>query len=304
MRVLGSWGVLGTALCFSAAAAAQGVSESSAKPSFLEGVSKYVGATYFTFFDGPGVGEPVRFSPSSLARPSDTGWSVWTNLSVRAKFTKNLAADYQFRLQQIVTNDLAFRSQGGRLGLSGTLLSLETEGMTLSWSGAVNSDLPMVGQINAERKLLLNPGLFTQLSVKPKGSRFSLYALVSPRFWFYEDATSMSQQDLQGGLQPGQKPQYTLSFQPSINYAFNEKQGLRAGVLLDIRKNVSDPALRRWFWPVDIGYTHEFGKGLSIYPHVRVSGPWDDGLRAELQKAPEPWWNTLSFGMWLSGTIL
>jgi hypothetical protein len=128
--------------------------------------------------------------------------------------------------------------------------------------------------------------------------------MVSPRLWFYDNATAMAQQDLDGGLAPGQKPQYTLNFQPSINYGLSEKSGLRLGVTFDVRKNVSDESLRRWFWPVDFGYTHEFGKGLSIYPHVRASGPWDNGLRAQLAKQPESWTSTLSVGLWLSGTIL
>jgi hypothetical protein len=239
-----------------------------------------------------------------MGRRSDTGLSAWTNLSARLKFSKNLALDYQFRLQQILTNDLAFRFQGGRLGLSGKLLDLETTSLKAVWTGAVNSDLPNVGQVNSERKLVFNPGLFTQLSIKPKNSRFSLFAMVTPRLWFYSDPDAMALQDLDGGLNAGQKPQYTLNLQPSINYALSEKAGLRLGLTLDVRKNVSDEGLRRWFWPVDLGYTHEFGPGLSIYPHIRFSGPWDDGLRGQLSTTPAAWTSTFSLGLWLSGTIL
>ena len=42
-------------------------------------VSDYLGVNYFTFFDGPGLGTDFSKSPNALGRPSDRGWSLWTN---------------------------------------------------------------------------------------------------------------------------------------------------------------------------------------------------------------------------------
>lgn len=167
------------------------------------GLSDYLGLNYFTFFDGPGLGTEFTKSPSVLGRPSDDGWSLWTNLSVKGKVSSNLGVDLQLRLQQILTNDLQFRYQGARLGTSGTLLRLERPGYKLVWSGALNSDIPGAGQMNTERKLIVNPGLFSNIVVRPTGSRFSLFALVAPRVWFYSDADAMDRQSLQAGFAPG-----------------------------------------------------------------------------------------------------
>jgi hypothetical protein len=67
--------------------------------------------------------------------------------------------------------------------------------------------------------------------------------------------------------------------------------------------NANDSAPRRWFWPIDIGVAYDHASWLSIYPHLRMSGPWDDGLRAELGSKAE-WYQTVSMGLWVSGTIL
>jgi hypothetical protein len=269
------------------------------------GVSKYLGLNYFTFFDGPGLGTEFSKTPNSLGLPSDRGWSFWTNLSARGKFSDNLALDVQFRLQQIVTNEFEFRYQGARLGVSGTLLKIDQPGYNLVWSGAVNTDIPLVGgQIVSERALLLNPGLFSNLNFRPKGSKFSVFALVAPRVWLYSDRNAMDRQSLEGGAVPGQKPEVAIALQPSLNYDLSEKTAVRTGVGIDIRKNVNDEGLRRWFLPIDLGVSHSFNKYVSIYPHVRFSGPWDDSLRAELgAPAGTEWTDTASVGLWVNGTL-
>ena len=280
-------------------ATTNGASETSTRPGVLDTVSKYLGATYFTFFDGPGVGEGFGFSPNLLGRAHDAGWTTWTNLSARLKVTENLAIDYQFRLQQVVTNQFEFRSQGGRLGISGTLL----KGENWSLTGALNSDIPGVGQITQARTILLNPGLFSSFNYKPKGSRWSVFALVAPRVWFYSDRLAMEEQALKGGAVPGQKPDFIFSIQPSINYAISERSGLRSGITIDIRKNANSPDVVRWFAPVDVGYTYSLNKYFNIYPHLRVSTPLDNGLRRDLNRVV-PWTHTASLGIWLNGTIL
>jgi hypothetical protein len=290
-----------TAATSPAAAPAASVSElpKSGFEKATETISKYVGLTYFTFFDGPGVGEPLGNPPGVLGRPSDSGLNFWTNLSLRGKISDRFAVDYQFRLQQVVTNELEFRDQGGRLGISGTLL----KGADWSLTGALNSDIPGVGQIPSQRTLIVNPGLFASFNYRPQGSRWSVFSLVAPRFFFYRDADAMAQQDTAQGLLPGMKPQVALQFQPSINYAFNERHGARLGVMLDVRKQVAWDSFRRWFWPVDVGYTYSFSKRFNLYPHFRFSGPWDNSLRSSLG-VNVPWTHTASVGLWINGVIL
>ncbi len=270
-----------------------------------QGLSKYLGLNYFTFFDGPGFnGDPLT-TPGSLGRPADDGWSLWTNLSARGKFSSNLALDVQFRLQQIITNEFQFRFQGARFGISGTLLKLNNDTFDLVWSGAVNTDLPMIGgQIVSERTLIANPGMFSNLTFRPKGSKFSIYSLIGPRLFIYSDPDAMDGQTLRAGAAPGQKPQLAIVLSPSLNYDITEKTAARAGVGIDLRRNMNDAGIRRWFMPVDFGVSHQFNKYISIYPHVRFSGPWDDDLRKSLNAAPgTDWYDTASIGMWINGTL-
>ena len=278
------------------------VAATSGEPS---GLSKYLGMNYFTFFDGPGLGTDLSYSPNSLGNAADSGWSVWTNLSARGKFSSNLALDVQFRLQQIVTNEFEFRFQGARFGISGTLLKINNDLFDLTWSGAINTDIPMFGgQIVSERTLIANPGMFSNLTFRPKGSKFSVYSLVGPRYFIYNDADAMDKQSLAGGAVPGQKPQLALSLSPSLNYDITEKTAARLGVGIDIRKNMNDEGLRRWFMPVDMGISHTFNKYISIYPHVRASGPWDDELRKDLgARSDVAWMDTASIGLWVNGTL-
>lgn len=281
----------------------QGTSAIVLERPLLEKVGDYVGLTYFSFFDGPGVGEPIGLSPGPNGRPIDTGLGVWTNLSVRLKVTQRLAVDYQFRLQQIFTNEWEFRNQGGRLGVSGTFFKVGD----WEFKGALNTDIPGVGQIPTERTLIANPGFFAQLSYRPSGSRWSMFSMVRPRVSFYRSNSAMAVQDEQQNLPAGAKPQIALEFNPSANYAISEKHGLRAGITVDYRKNAIG-SFNRWFWPVDLGYTYTYSSWLSFYPHMRFSTPLDNGLRETLASArgrsADPWTHTMSVGLWVHGTIL
>jgi hypothetical protein len=267
-------------------------------------LGQYIGLNYFTFWSGPGLGADFWKTPSISGRRTPD-WSLWTNLSLRGKFSKNLALDLQFRLQQFITNDFQFIYQGVRVGVSGTLLRIERPGYRLAWTGAVNSELPGMGQIATERRQILNPGLFSSFTFRPTSSRFSLFALVTPRVWFYADPNAMDSVSRQQGLALGEKPQLALSVSPSINYDLSEKTAVRAGVGLDFRKNVNRVSLRRWFMPVDLGVSHAFNSMVSIYPNVSFSGPWDDELRRELRAAPgSRWTDTATLGLWINGTLL
>lgn len=306
VRPQASWLLIASlALSAQTAALANTAGTSTKDLSAPKGIGNYLGLNYFTFFDGPGLGTDFSKSPNALGRASDRGWSLWTNLSVKGKVSSNLGVDLQLRLQQIVTNQFEFRYQGARLGTSGTLLKVERPGYKLVWSGALNSDIPGVGQVTTERKLIVNPGLFSNLTVRPTGSRFSLYALVSPRVWFYSDRDAMDRQSLEGGAVAGQKPEAALAMQPSVNYDITEKTAVRTGLGIDIRKNANADSFRRWFMPVDLGVSHTINSVLSIYPHVRFSGPWDNGLRRDLgARSGTDWTDTASVGLWLNGTLL
>ncbi len=279
-----------------------GTSALAKESTWIDQARKYVGFTYFSFFDGPGIGQPWSESPNEMGNRSDIGWTIWTNFSARIKFSERLALDYQARIEKVLTNQWEFRDQGGRLGVSGKLLKTRE----WSWTGAVNTDVPGLGQIPTERTAIVTPGLFTSVSYAPAGSRWSLFMLTTPRFFIYRDSMARARQDVIQGLAPGTKPEIVLSFNPSINYAFNDRHGLRAGVLVDYRKNANWDSMKRWFAPVDIGYTYQLSQMLSIYPHIRGSGPWDNGLRREMagSRPVQPWQDSVSFGMWLSGTLL
>jgi len=286
----------------SASAPTAGSSQASVKKS--AGIGDYVGLNYFTFWSGPGLGADFSKTPN-MSNRRDLDWSLWTNLSVRGKVSSNLALDAQFRLQQFLTNEFKFLYQGIRLGVSGTLLKFERPTYKLIWSGAINSEVPGVGQIATERKQLANPGMFSNLTYRPTGSRFSLFALVSPRVWFYSDANAMDAVSLKQQAKPGEKPQFVLSASPSINYDLSDKTAIRTGIGLDFRKNMNTSGFRRWFMPMDVGVSHTFNSMLSIYPNVSFSGPWDDGLRQQLgAQAGSRWTDTVAVGMWLNGTIL
>lgn len=201
-----------------------------------------------------------------------------------------------------MTNQFEFRDQGGRLGISGKLLA----GDDWSLTGALNSDIPGVGQITTQRTLIVNPGLFASFNYRPKGSRWSLYALLAPRVFIYRDRMAMSDQDVLSNLAPGMKPEVMLYANPSINYALDDKSGLRLGMVVDYRKQAGTAGLNRWFAPVDFGYTYTLNKYLSIYPFVAVSTPMDNALREQLTRSgtPAAWYDTTRVGMWINGTLL
>jgi hypothetical protein len=283
------------------------------KPTGFAWVKKHFGMDLNSFFSGPGIGQPLSLSPGSNGFASDTGLSFYNLLSMKWKFSERFAFDVQLRSQLMVTNlenqalfgDI-LRWQGQRFGVSGKLLSGE------SWSlrGALNTDLPipgLVGQINEGRKLLFNPGTFATFSYKPAGSRWSVFALLAPRFFFYSDNEAMALQDVVSGLSPGQKLQWTLYANPSINYDVTDKLGVRLGTTLEVSKQFSWSAPRRNYMPMEFGVTYDVTDSINIYPYVAGSLPGvDDSLRASQTPAGEDvraWYNTWAMGIWVSGNL-
>lgn len=262
-------------------------------------------ANYNSFFEGPGPGLPLTETPSYTGDPDDTGLNFFNLVSVRYQVSDRLGLDVQFRNQWVLTNGMEFRHQGQRFGLSGRLL----EGKNWDLTGAINTDLPIrpiMGQIASERTLLLNPGLFANFTYAPSGSRWSLFALLQPRIWFYQDDQAVSRQDVaRNPANPAAgKPSYVISINPSANYALSERTGIRAGTTLEYSKFVGMERAQRGFLPLELGFTYEASSVLNIYTYVLTSTPLDDGLRRDMGVARRvPWYDTASLNLWLSGRL-
>lgn len=282
-----------------AAVAPAGTTEASApKPSWLK---RNFGVNYNSFFYGPGIVSPQLTPPGYSGQPDDTGWYFWNLISAKWKFSERFALDVQFRNQVVVSNEFAYRHQGQRLGISGTFL----KGDDWSFAGAFNSDIPVAGiagQINEQRTLLMNPGLFSFFSYAPKSSKWSLFALAAPRIWFYRDRNALALQDAKRGGTTV-KPEYTIFLNPSINYAVNDKVGVRFGTTFEFTKFVGFDDPRRSYMPFELGVTYDISPAFSVYTYLTSTTPIDDGLRADQGFPNAKWWETASINLWLSGTL-
>ncbi|MCM0606519.1 MAG: hypothetical protein KA715_10555 [Xanthomonadaceae bacterium] len=251
------------------------------------------GMSYFSFWDGPGLeGGLQSFTPNDKGKPLDTGLSLTNLISVKYRFSEKYSIDVQNRIQWIQTNSPEVRFQAPRVGISGKFAS----GQDWSLSGALNTDIPGVGYIVSERTILFNPGLFANFAYTPSGSRWSVFALLTPRVWFYGDRDAVEPQWIAEGLRPGQKPEMVISLTPTVNYAVSDRLGLRAGATLDVRKFVESnwAEWKRWRMPTTAGLTYKFSPELEVYTFVNTF-PFDGpGLSLA----------TSSLGMWISGVIL
>lgn len=260
---------------------------------FSKFIEEKIGLNYFNFWDGPGISSLDTITPNELGKPNDDGLSFWNLTSVRYKFTKDVAFDVQNRMQFIHTEKQDARFQGVRVGISGIL----AQGEIWKINGAVNTDVPGAnGYVAEQRKTIFNPGTFANLTIKPRNSRFSVFALLSPRFFFYSDKEAVEPQWKRAGRSAGQKPEFILATSPSLNYAITDKFGLRSGLDLSFRKLMQDEwgSFRRWPTAWSTGVTYDFNKYLSIYPYI-MTYPFDGkGISQQ----------TTSVGMWMSGTIL
>ncbi len=285
------------------------------------------GMTYFSFFDGPGLDPDLRaFPPNQFGRPSDDGLNFFNILSVRYRLNRDLAIDLQTRSVLLLNNGVnsttfqPFRWESPRLGISGKLAS----GKDWSLSGAVNTDLPymlpspLTGYTSRERMIIFNPGMFANFSYNPSGSRWSLFAVISPRYFFYADEDALEPQSRRANFTGRNKPELALALTPTVNYQITPRTTLTSGVVLDYRKQVGSswnpfqasmvnngdsPSWRLQPIAVQLGVTHEAGPAFRIYPFIqgvpiaaqRVSA--STGQQAGFAE-------TLRFGMWISGTIL
>ncbi len=271
--------------------------------SSVDWIKKNFGLNYNSFFYGPGLGLPLSYPPGMTGEASDTGLNFFNLISLKWKFSERFALDVQFRNQLVITNVWEFRHQGQRFGISGKLVHGDDWAIT----GAVNTDVPIraiAGQIPTERTLIFNPGAFATFSWNPDGSNWSVFALLQPRIWFYSDRNALAIQDVKNGG-TNAKPEYTIYINPSINYAANEKVGIRLGTTVEFSKNIGWPSIRRNFMPMELGVTYDVSPKFSIYTYLMTSTPLDDGLRREQlgTNTPPSWTQTASINLWLSGTL-
>lgn len=273
------------------------------------------GMNYNSFFAGPALTNAKEaLPPSYFGGPDDTGMYFWNLISVKKKkFIGDLALDVQFRGQIVVNNQtegesaLQYRHQGQRVGLSGKLL----KGKDWALSGAVNTDLPIraiTGQINSERTLLMNPGMFATFSWDPAGSKWGLFALLTPRVFFYSDRGAKSAQDKKwedstgGNSLAVRKPELILIAAPSVSYTFNEKAQARLGVQLDYEKMVAGSGFQRLPMGVELGFGYDVASWLNVYTYLQTSTPLDDTIRANAGSSSK-WYETASLNVWFSGNV-
>ncbi|MBL7714277.1 MAG: hypothetical protein JNL01_02345 [Bdellovibrionales bacterium] len=274
------------------------------------------GMNYNSFFAGPGLTNAARgITPDFFGGDQDTGMYFWNLISVKKKnFIGDLALDIQFRNQLVVNHKvegeapLQFRHQGQRVGVSGKLL----KGKDWVLSGAINTDLPIraiAGQVNSERTLLLNPGMFATFSWDPAGSKWGFFALITPRVLFYRDRQAKSTQDLNWEKkEPGRnalatlKPELFLIANPSVSYTFNDKAQARLGVQLDYEKMVGGSGIQRLPMGVELGFGYDVASWLNVYTYLQTSTPLDDTLRANAGSTAK-WYDTASLNVWFSGNV-
>lgn len=248
------------------------------------------GANYFTFWEGPNM-EDGQQANNELGRPTDDGLSFYHHLSFTYAVSKNLNIDLQNRLEHIHTQEEQWRYQGSRIGVSGTL----ARGEKWSLKGAANTDIPELNGRDARAQtVIFNPGLFAGFNYQIS-NRWSFYSIVSPRMYFYRDDDAVTDEWLASGRSPGQKRKVEFRASPTINYAFNDKIGMRAGMDLNFQQFVRNDwnYFRRWPTAMTVGPTFSIHRSLNLYTFVQ-SYPFDgEKIRTE----------TTSLGMWISGVI-
>lgn len=302
------------------------VTESLESPPVYQNLKEKLGITYFSFFYGPGIHpDNQSFNPNQLGNPQNDGVYFQNQVSFRYKFSKKLALDWQNRFNIILNNSSTnpnyslFRWETPRVGVSGDLLT----GKDWSLRGAVNTDFPytfpapLTGYQAQQRAVLFDPGLFAGFRYEPRESRWSIFSVVSPRYFIYSDRHAAEPQLMTSGLNPENKPELIIAFLPTANYKLTHQTKLTFGTGIDYRKHVisnwnmfnaslitngNSPAWRLGAIPVNLGVTYQFSEAFSVFPFIatypiaiqRIDAR--TGSQATLLEAT-------SFGMWLNGTL-
>jgi len=289
---------------------------------------KNFGMSYFTFFNGPGLVPGLNsISPNVLGKPLDDGLRLSNYVSLKYKMTQTLAFDFQMRIQWVLNNANnvgnfhVFRWQSPRVGISGKLLSGEDWSLT----GAANTDLPYFlpqpiggGVVAQERTTIFDPGLFAGFSYSPKRSHWSIFSLLMPRFFVYDNRNVAEPQMSRAGFSPKLKNEFIFDVAPTINYALTRSTGLRLGTEFIYSKLilsswnpfhgsliVTDTHSDAWRLspvPLQIGVTQDWSEAFKVsvflqgYP-IAIQRITQDGTQASFL-------HTCSIGMWISGTVI
>jgi hypothetical protein len=259
------------------------------------------GMNYFSFWEGHSLGDGKTAKNWQKGRLDD-GLQLFNLISNTYRLNDRYSVDLQTRLEHIPITfrgdtkngqptEPSWRFQGLRLGISGKLAS----GEKWSLKGALNTDIPELNGRDARlRKVIFNPGLFAGFNYL-LDDRWSLYAIVSPRIFFYTDDEAIEPEWLVGKNRPGQKPRFLINLDPSINYAVDDKLGWRLGAALSLRQFVESEStyIRRWPTSVSAGPTYVFNKHFNIWTYVQA---WPfDGKKTHIE--------TVSWGAWINGII-
>ncbi len=294
--------------------------------SFYQKLKETIGITYFTFFYGPGLHpDHLLFNPNQLGRPENDGVYFQNQFSIRYKFSSNLALDFQSRFKIILNNSTGntefsvFRWETPRLGLSGRLLS----GRDWSLTGAINSDFPyffpapFTGYQAQRRTVLFNPGMFASFRYNPTGSRWSIFSVVSPRYFFYSDRKIAEPQMTFGGYIPENKPEFIIALLPTLNYSLSDTVNLSVGTSFDYRKQVisdwnplkaillsngTKDSWRLTAIPINLGITYVLSQSITVFPFVSAYPIAVQRIDASTGQQ-STFLESASFGMWLNGTI-
>jgi hypothetical protein len=297
---------------------------------------KRLGLGYFTFFFGPGFHpDAAAYNPNQFGKESSNGLYTQNNLSVKYKIFGQYSLDFalRFNLQFNDTtkkgNYTFARWETPRIGISGTLLKGEDWDLT----GAVNTDFPsffpepLTGYTAKNRTTLFTPGTLAYFTYQQKGSPWSVFSVVEPRYFFYTDPDMCEIEMTNNGLTGQNKAQITLVFRPTINYQISDSSKITLGTSIDYRKqiqsswNIFDASLvstgngKEWrLQPlsINLGITHKFSNRITIYPFIAtfpIAAQRVIPIRST-EKNPNPptefvpILKSTYFGMWIYGTIL
>jgi len=286
-----------------------------------------LGMTYMSFFDGPGIlNNDQSITPNAIGKPSDDGLVLMNNVSFKYKLKADLALDFQARVYYVmdngnhVDNFEPFRWQSPRFGISTTFLKTDNSKLT----GALNTDLPYFmpepvggGYIAKRRTTILTPGLFAKYAYTPVESRWSVFSLVQPRFYIYENRHVAENQLMRAGYAPELKNEFTFSVTPSANYAITDKLGGRIGTEVIYKKLIAsgwnplngtskaaDPNSKAWrlqAMPIQTGLTYVFNKAFELSTYIQ--GYPISSQRIDKKGRQASFDETISAGAWISGTI-
>jgi hypothetical protein len=307
------------------------ISTYSDSPSSYEKLKETFGMTYFSYFYGPGL-HPAknRYNPNQLGLPGNDGIYFQNQVSIRYKFSSNLALDLQTRFNLILNNSTRsehfqhLRWETPRVGVSGKLLS----GNDWTLTGAINTDfpyffpVPLTGYQSQQRKSIFTPGMFTALKYEPKQSPWSIFSVITPRYFFYADRDAAEPQLLTSGLSAGNKPEMIIALQPTINYAVSPLAKLTLGTNIDYRKYVASnwnpfhaslitngdsTAWRLSAVSINAGVTYKINSYLTIFPFIttfpiaiqRMNMKPKHGGGSSQASLIE----TTSVAMWINGTL-